>query len=114
MEGLNVRAYIVAGLLLATAAWSQFSPRPGKVPGRTEAWMEQVAPKAVANYRFIPSIDPADNDALCSYKSPKMVYDTLAPTVGILARVFESSGQKFDVTLIASRDRASFHDPRVC
>lgn len=113
MEGLNVRAYIVTGLLLVTAAWSQFSPRPGRVAGRTETWMEQVAPKEVEGYRFIPSTNP-DEGALCSYKDPKIVYDVLTPTVGILARVYEAGGQKFDVTLIASRDRASFHDPRVC
>src|SRR5579862_3788753 len=81
---------------------------------RTEAWMESKAPASVGNYTFIADPDARDNDPQCTYKSPKEVYDDLAPTVGIVARVYESGGQKFDVTLIASRDRASFHDPRVC
>lgn len=110
MEGLSLRAYIVTGLFVAFAAWVYVTPKPGKVEGKNEDWMESVAPAKVASYSFLPS----GEDPQCSYKSPEMVYDTLVPTVGILARVYEHEGQRFDVTLIASRDKASFHDPRVC
>lgn len=103
---------VVAGAFLAFAGWAYFTPKPAPVPGRTETWMEKVAPATVAEYSFIPNPNPSEG--LCSYKSPKMVYDALAPTVGILARVYESQGQKYDVQLIASRDKGSFHDPRVC
>ena len=53
-------------------------------------------------------------DMLVSVHQPQMVYDTLHPTVGIIERVYEAPEQAYDVTLIASTDRASFHDPRVC
>lgn len=110
MEGLSKRAYVVAGLLAAFAVFVYLTPKPGAVPGRTEEWMEKVAPARVANYGFISSPE----NPQCTYKTSKMVYDTLVPTVGILARVYEAQGKKYDVTLIASRDRGSFHDPRVC
>jgi hypothetical protein len=110
MEGLKLRAYVLAGLFAVSAVAVYLTPKPTSVPGRDENWMEKVAPARVANYAYIASPE----DPQCTYKSPKMVYDTLIPTVGILARVYEYQGQRFDVTLIASRDRASFHDPRVC
>jgi hypothetical protein len=113
MEGLKLRSYVVAGLMLAFAGWVLLTPKPGPVPGRTEKWMETIAPTQVADFRFVQA-DPSNTDPLCSYKSPKFTYDTLVPTVGILARVYEARGQRFDVNLIASRDKASFHDPRVC
>jgi hypothetical protein len=43
----------------------------------------------------------------------EMTYDELKP-FGIVARVFEHDRKRFDVVLIASADRTSFHDPRVC
>jgi hypothetical protein len=110
MEGLSLRAYLVAGALLLMTGWVYLTPRPGKVAGKDEAWMGKVAPAKVANYTFIAGSE----DPLCTYKSPEMVYKSLVPTVGILARVYEYQGQRFDVNLIASRDKASFHDPRVC
>jgi len=114
MERLKLNVYIVCGLLLATAAWSQYSPKPEKIAGKTEAWLEEVAPKTVGDFSFLPDRSQPDSDPLCSYKDPKEVYDSLAPTIGILARVYQSGAQAFDTTLIASRDRVSFHDPRVC
>jgi hypothetical protein len=110
MEGLKLRSFIVSGALLLFAAWVYMTPKPGVVPGQTEDWMEKIAPAKVAGYTFIAG----SQDPQCTYKADKMVYDTLVPTVGILARVYESRGQKYDVNLIASRDRGSFHDPRVC
>jgi hypothetical protein len=112
MERLTLRAYVVAGLLVVTAAWAQLSPRPGKVVGKTEAWMEQVTPMKVDGSSFIPDSDP--KNLYCSYKDIPMVYDALRPTVGIVARRFQIGGRLYDVTLIASNDRSSFHDPRVC
>lgn len=110
MEGLKLRSFVVTGILVVFAGLVYLTPRPGKVPGRSQDWMNSVAPAKVASYSFIPS----DSDPQCTYKQPQMVYDTLAPTVGILARVFQAQDATFDVTLIASRDRVSFHDPRVC
>ncbi len=114
MEGLKLRSFIVAGILLAFAAWVQLTPKPAPVAGRDETWMESAAPKAVANYKFISNPDPTATDQMCTFKSPKYVYETLVPTVGIVARVYEYRGERYEVYLIASRDHASFHDPRVC
>jgi hypothetical protein len=110
MEGLKLRSFIVSGALLAFGAWVYLTPKPQPVPGQTEDWMETVAPAVVGDYTFRRSAE----DPQCTYKAQKMVYDTLLPTVGIVARVYEHGSQGYDVNLIASRDRGSFHDPRVC
>jgi hypothetical protein len=110
MEGLKLRSFIMSGLLIATAAVSCVSARPTRTPGHDEAWIRKVAPFKVAGYNFIPSA----SDPLESYHNPQMVYDTLKATDGMLARVYSGNNQGFDVNLIASSDKASFHDPRVC
>src|ERR1044072_2493798 len=110
MEGLKLRSYIITGILVAFSAMVYLTPRPGKVEGKDQNWMNKAAPSVVGSYTFAPS----EADPECSYKQPQMVYDTLAPTVGMLARGLRSKDASFDVTLIASRDRVSFHDPRVC
>lgn len=104
----------MAGLLLIFAAWVFLTPTPKPVAGRTESWMETVAPQTVGKYTFVPNPDMTAADRLCTFKSPQFVYDTLVPTVGILARDYEYQGERFEVYLIASRDKASFHDPHVC
>jgi hypothetical protein len=111
MEGLKLRSFVVAGLMLLTAAWAAVSSRPQVVASRDEDWMKKTAPARVGDFDFLTSnsMEPG-----ATYKSPQMVYDALHPTVGILARVYEHGGEAYDVNLIASRDRASFHDPRVC
>jgi hypothetical protein len=75
--------------------------------------MEQVAPKSVPGYDMVPARDRKFPDV--TYKSDKIVYDTLVP-YGIVAREFqEQHGPKhFDVNVIASSTKDSFHDPRVC
>jgi hypothetical protein len=53
--------------------------------------------------------------SLYSYKMNDVTYSTLQP-YGIVARIFENSknAQVFDVVVIASDSKDSFHDPRVC
>lgn len=110
MEGLKLRSFIVAGLMLATAAWATLSTRPQmRKDFRDEAWMKKVLPHTVGNFQMIAGTEP---DA--TYRSPQMVYDELRPTIGIVARQYQYAGQTYDVNIIASRDKASFHDPRVC
>lgn len=109
MEGLKLRSFVVGGLLVATAAFAAISGRASTSTTRNEDWMKKVTPVQVGNYHFQEGTEPG-----ASYKSPAMVYETLAPTVGILARVYEHGGQRYDVTVIASTDHTSFHDPRVC
>jgi hypothetical protein len=49
----------------------------------------------------------------CSYKMDKSNYDILKPW-GIVARTFTDGPEKYDVVVIASRSKESFHDPQVC
>ena len=49
-----------------------------------------------------------------SYRMNDITYKMLAP-FGIVARQYTTrDGKVFDVVLIASESRASFHDPRIC
>ena len=52
---------------------------------------------------------------LYSYKMDPLTYNVLEP-YGIVARIYEDkvSGQQYDVVIVASRSKESFHDPRVC
>lgn len=110
MEGLKLRSFILCGLMLVTAGLAAISTRPKPVTGKDETWMKKVVPGTIGQYSFIPSAkDPEE-----SYHCEKMVYDGLLPTVGMLARVYQAGNNSYDVNLIASRDRNSFHDPRVC
>src|SRR2546422_300996 len=71
MERLRLHAYVTACLLLITAAWAQFSPRPGKVAGKTEAWMEQVAPATLVT---LTTPDGKPSVAVYFYKGPRGYY----------------------------------------
>lgn len=110
MEGLRKRTLIIAVGFIAVGLGFRALARSPQ-PTRTESWMEKVTPKEIPGYRMEQS---AENPEV-SYKSPDMVYDTLVP-YGIVARVFtEEKGVKsFDVNVIASSTKDSFHDPRVC
>lgn len=112
MEGLRKRvmvlgaAFIVAGLAFQAVAHT-------KGISRTESWMEQKAPKELPGYDMVPNLK-GDNPEV-SYVSDESVYKVLTP-YGIVARIFrEKQGVKmFDVNVIASSTKDSFHDPRVC
>ncbi|MCW5941198.1 MAG: exosortase-associated EpsI family protein [Fimbriimonadaceae bacterium] len=108
MERLTKRTMVFAGVLLAAGAIFALSPKPN-FKDKNETWMEQRAPKQVPGFRFAASPENPE----CSYKMDKLTYDTLRP-YGIVARKYESADKTFDVVLIASREKESFHDPRVC
>src|SRR5262245_27555564 len=114
MEGLKLRTYVVAGLLLVGAASVYLTPKPSAVSGEDENFMGKIAPVTVVALAYQPNIDGQTTYLACSYKTSKFVYDALVPTVGILARVYRDHDLTYDVTLIASRDKGSFHDPRIC
>lgn len=109
MEGLKLRAFVVAGVLLAMGAIVGLSAQPVSAGGKSEDWMKEQALTKVGAYRMETSHD----DPGVTYRMPQSTYDVLVP-YGIVARVFRHENQSYDVVLIASRDRRSFHDPRVC
>ena len=65
---------------------------------------------SVGNYRMIPSPE----DPWASYKMPEEVYKALKPDA-MVARIYEDpANKKFDVLLLLSRSKSSFHNPEVC
>lgn len=113
MEGLRKRVFVLAGVFVAVGIGFQAFSAQAKNITRTETWMEQVAPKELPGYTMVPSRDPKNPNV--TYKSDPVVYDTLDP-YGIVAREFREKGgpKHFDVNVIASSTKDSFHDPRVC
>ncbi len=108
MEGLTKRAFIFGGLLIIAGSAFTFMPKVQHL-NRTEKWMESIAPAKVGTYDYIRSPENIG----CSYKMNEFTYEELHP-YGIVPRIYQSGDKSFDVVLIASRSKESFHDPRVC
>lgn len=102
------RAIVLVAILGATFAWVQFTPEK-QYEKVTEDQMLKWAPPEVNGMRF----RPAAEDARYSYKMDKVTYQTLHP-FGIVARVYSDGDRDYDAVMIMSRERYSFHDPRVC
>ena len=110
MEGLKKRAFIFAGIMLVAGAFNLATSARAERPDRTESWMEQRVPEKIGDMTFLKS----DSNPAQSYKMDEVTYRVLAP-FGIVARVYTgNSGEGYDVVVIASESRASFHDPRIC
>jgi exosortase len=101
-SGLKKRAFAVAGLFVLCGAVIIAAPKPKAAPGRTEAWMESKAPLQIDNYKVTST-----------YKMDPSTYAELQP-YGIVCRIFTAGVESYDVTLVASNRKTSFHDPRVC
>jgi hypothetical protein len=71
--------------------------------------MEQHLPKQIGDYRFVTGNAGPEQ----TYKMEPSTYDALRP-FGIVCRKFSNGDKTFDVVVIASSSRASFHDPRLC
>jgi hypothetical protein len=99
---MKAKSAVLLLIFLITAAFTNLVPR-ARGPQRTEAWMEsQIPPKA------------GDYAVGAGYKMDKLTYDTLQP-FGIVSHIYaDRSGHEYDVTLIASDQPRSFHDPRIC
>ncbi|MCH7945574.1 MAG: exosortase-associated EpsI family protein [Armatimonadetes bacterium] len=76
-----------------------------------ESDMLEISARDLDGYRMVRSVENPDY----SYMMDEVTYRTLEP-YGIVARVFENeqTGERYDVVLIASRSKDSFHDPRIC
>lgn len=110
MEGLRKRALIFAGIMLVAGTINYATVIRRENPSKTEKWMEEKAPARVGDMTFFRS----DDNPAQSYKMDELSYRILEP-FGMVARVYTgNSGEGYDVVLLASDRRASFHDPRVC
>lgn len=109
MERLRNRTFALAALLIVAGLAIQLTPRISLAAGKTEDQLERLAPSEVADYQMVRSADDPEQ----SYKMNQMTYDELKP-FGIVSRIFQNGTRKFDVVLIASNRKESFHDPRLC
>ncbi len=111
MEGLKKRAYVFGFILLAVGVTlsTLAAMRPPDKFKKDEKWMESLAPDTVAGMEYTRSADNPEQ----SYKMDFVTYDLLKP-YGIVSRVYKDRDHAFDVVLIASKSKASFHDPRIC
>jgi len=109
MEGLIARGYVLAGIFAVAGVWSRLHLTAPK-PAKTEQWMESNSVKSFGKYKMS---DVDASDPLVSYKVDKSTYETLG-AYGIVARVLGSGNEAYDVLLLASNAKASFHDPHVC
>src|SRR5688572_8113938 len=110
MERLRTRAMIAGLALIVAGAVIQMSPAATHVT-RTEAFLEDKAPLKVGDYVFTPS--PTSSKPKQSYDVDESTYEILKP-FGVVGRVYDDGDRAFDVMLIASNKKDSFHDQRVC
>jgi hypothetical protein len=108
MEGLIQRTYLMGAVLILLGGAFAYS-KSTLPPPKTEEWMEDQAPLSFGRYRYIAGSENPKQ----TYKMDATTYEMLRP-YGIVSRVYESGPHRYDVVLIASRDKDSFHDPRVC
>lgn len=110
MEGLKIRAVIACTALVIAGVFVTFVHRMAVDP-KTEDWMIENSPMEISGF----TMQSGSDSPLYSYKMGESTYNVLEP-YGIVARIYEDnvSSQQFDVVLIASRSKESFHDPRVC
>lgn len=107
MKDIKIRAYALAAAFVVAGGIYQISGA-AKGPTRTESWMQETALTSFGNYRTEGNL-PGN----VSYVMDPTTYKELEP-FGIVARIMSDGTHSYDVTLIASSSKASFHDPRVC
>ncbi len=102
------RAVALAALFLLFGGVLALSTRKD-YDAKTEQWMEEKAPLRFDGYTMLPSAD----NPMQSYRMNESTYRALAP-FGIVSRVYMQGNDLYDVVLIASQSKDSFHDPRIC
>ncbi len=108
MERLVKSSYILGGVLLAAGAYINFAGKT-TYASKDEHWMEANSPKKLGEFAMIAGGENPEQ----SYSMGDVVRNELAP-YGIVCRVYKNYNLRVDVVLIASQNKASFHDPRVC
>lgn len=108
MERLVKFTYILGAVLVVAGIYVNFAGK-STYATKDEKWMEVHAPKRLGEYSMVPSQENPEQ----SYSMGDVVRNELAP-YGIVCRVYKNFNLMVDVVLIASQNKASFHDPRVC
>jgi len=108
LERLKARVY-VASVLVLLAGLVATGSKPKRPEPKSEAWMEQHLPWQVGVFSFVPGPDNPEQ----TYRMEESTYELLKP-YGIVCRVYRSGGEAYDVVVIASSSRETFHDPSVC
>lgn len=108
IKGVMTRTFAVAGIFLATGAFLYFSPKT-QYETKTEDQLIAMAPERVGNFGFVRGYE----DPRVSYRMDQSTYDVLDP-FGIVARRYAQGSRVYDMVLVASTSKDSFHDPRVC
>lgn len=108
MERLKLHAFLLAGILVVAGTVIQLLPKVQNVQ-RTEEWMISQLPDEVDGLRYVPGSDTPG----MTYRMHQSTYDVLRP-YGIVSRVYGDTRRGFDVVIISSNIRGSFHDPQVC
>jgi hypothetical protein len=109
MNGIQTRAYIVAGLMFGVGVLGLLGK--GQAAARkTETFLEGKAPVTVPGYQMVPG---PEGGLRYTYKMDAGTYKTLKP-YGIVARQYTDGGATFDAVLITSDSHESFHDPKIC
>jgi len=108
MKGLMTRTYAFAGVMIAMGAFLLLSPKV-EYATKTEKELIALAPERVGEYGFVRSY----TDPTVSYRMDESTYKVLDP-FGIVARRYSKGSRVYDMVLVASTSKDSFHDPRVC
>lgn len=108
MERIAKNVLIVSGIFIA-AGLIYVSGRQDPPAPKTEQDMIALLPDQVANMTY--HRDPEHPGM--SYKMPDDSYKILKP-FGIVPRKYWKGERTYEVVVIASRSKDSFHDPRVC
>lgn len=108
-NGLKRGTYGLAALILGFGLFVQLGARKPEGAGRTEDWLESLAPRSLAGFSMLPGREDPNQ----SYKMDARTYEELKP-FGIVVRVYRKANKAFDVALVASDRKESFHDQRVC
>ncbi len=110
MERLRFRLWVTAGLFIVIGGMLAFAGRPQQVK-REETWIAKQLPEKVGPFQMVPNAEREFE--YCTYRMNESTYKTLQPW-GIVARVFTKGDESYDVVVIGSNAKESFHDPKVC
>lgn len=108
LSGMQIRALVVVVIMLIGGTVVALNKKED-TEGRTEEWMIEMLPESVGDFDMIKSFQYPGQ----SYRMDQSSYDMLQP-YGIVARIYKNERTEYDVVIIASRSKDSFHDPRIC
>lgn len=108
MAGLTTRTYIAGALILVFGVGIQLFGK-ARAAGFDEKYMEKAAPTKVGKFNFEENKETPGK----SYKMDDRSYELLKP-FGIVPRRYTDGMKTYEVLLISSNTKESFHDQDVC